>query len=190
MVEISVALRFTTEKMPRRRIRAHYEHLSEFERGRIIGLKEAVFSDESRFELCPDDNRVSGDAQGSVPILLYLLHTTQALNQELWSGMRFVLTAEALKSSLEAHLQHSSENESQTAEIVNDVYGADTVLANCVQFWFRRFPSDIFDVTDALSTGRPDVENVDKITEIIEVDRHVSSRSIAQELKIDHKKQF
>ncbi|GFY17368.1 histone-lysine N-methyltransferase SETMAR [Trichonephila clavipes] len=31
------------------------------------------------------------------------------------------------------------------------------------------------------------IENVDKITEIIEVDRHVSSRSITQELKIDHK---
>ncbi|GFU75725.1 hypothetical protein TNCV_1651851 [Trichonephila clavipes] len=28
---------------------------------------------------------------------------------------------------------------------------------------------------------------VDKITELIKVDRHVSSRSIAQELKIDHK---
>ncbi|GFU70330.1 HTH_Tnp_Tc3_2 domain-containing protein [Trichonephila clavipes] len=27
--------------MPRHRIRAHYEQLSEFERGRIIGLKEA-----------------------------------------------------------------------------------------------------------------------------------------------------
>ncbi|GFV38378.1 histone-lysine N-methyltransferase SETMAR [Trichonephila clavipes] len=33
----------------------------------------------------------------------------------------------------------------------------------------------------------PVIENVDTITEIIEVDRHVSSRSIAQELKIDHK---
>ncbi|GFX27553.1 histone-lysine N-methyltransferase SETMAR [Trichonephila clavipes] len=31
------------------------------------------------------------------------------------------------------------------------------------------------------------IENVDKITEIIEVDRHVSSRSIAQEVKINHK---
>ncbi|GFT55288.1 transposable element Tcb1 transposase [Trichonephila clavipes] len=28
--------------MPHRRIRAHYEQLSEFERGRIIGLKEVV----------------------------------------------------------------------------------------------------------------------------------------------------
>ncbi|GFW66653.1 HTH_Tnp_Tc3_2 domain-containing protein [Trichonephila clavipes] len=30
-----------TEKMPRRRIRAYYEQLSELERGRIIELKEA-----------------------------------------------------------------------------------------------------------------------------------------------------
>ncbi|XP_078049887.1 histone-lysine N-methyltransferase SETMAR-like [Augochlora pura] len=35
--------------------------------------------------------------------------------------------------------------------------------------------------------GRPVVENLEKITKIIEVDRHVSSRSIAQELNIDHK---
>ncbi|GFW30389.1 histone-lysine N-methyltransferase SETMAR [Trichonephila clavipes] len=44
-----------------------------------------------------------------------------------------------------------------------------------------------FDVKDAPRTGRSVVENVDKITEIIEVDRLVSSRSITQELKIDHK---
>ncbi|GFV43351.1 uncharacterized protein TNCV_1948641 [Trichonephila clavipes] len=102
----------TTEKLTRRRIRAHYEQLSELERGRVIGLKEEgwanrrithhirrsdatikrcrqewvkngifqrhdgsgrpraivdrlnqadwghiVFSYESRFQLCPDDNR-------------------------------------------------------------------------------------------------------------------------------------
>ncbi|GFW56715.1 histone-lysine N-methyltransferase SETMAR [Trichonephila clavipes] len=73
------------------------------------------------------------------------------------------------------------------AEIGNGVYGADTVTANYVQFWFRRFCSGIFDVKDAPRTDRPVVENVDKITEIIEDDRHVSSRSIALELKIDHK---
>ncbi|GFT71412.1 histone-lysine N-methyltransferase SETMAR [Trichonephila clavipes] len=61
-----------------------------------------------------------------------------------------------------------SENSSQVAEIANGVYG-------------------IFDVKDAPSTCRPVVKNVDKITEIIEIDRHVSSRSITQELKIDHK---
>ncbi|GFU94942.1 histone-lysine N-methyltransferase SETMAR [Trichonephila clavipes] len=52
---------------------------------------------------------------------------------------------------------------------------------------FRRFRSDLFDVKDAPHTGRPVVENVDKMTEKIEVDRHVSSCSIAQKLKIDHK---
>ncbi|GFX56707.1 histone-lysine N-methyltransferase SETMAR [Trichonephila clavipes] len=45
----------------------------------------------------------------------------------------------------------------------------------------------IFDIKDAPHTGRPVVENVDKITEITEVDRPVNSRSIAQELKIDYK---
>ncbi|GFW35719.1 histone-lysine N-methyltransferase SETMAR [Trichonephila clavipes] len=79
------------------------------------------------------------------------------------------------------------ENASQVVEITNGVYGPDTVTANYVQFRFRRLRSGIFDVKDAPHTGRPIVENVDKITEIIETDRQVSSRSIAQELKIDHK---
>ncbi|GFY34866.1 transposable element Tc1 transposase [Trichonephila clavipes] len=79
--------------MPRRRIRAHYEQLSEFKRGRINGLKEKgwvnrriarhmgrswdqadrgriVFSDESRFHLCPDDHqRRSGEGQGTFKTL-------------------------------------------------------------------------------------------------------------------------
>ncbi|GFV40054.1 histone-lysine N-methyltransferase SETMAR [Trichonephila clavipes] len=70
---------------------------------------------------------------------------------------------------------------------MNGVYSADTITANYVQYWFRRFRSGIFDVKHAPRTGRPVVENVDKITEIIQVDLHISSRSIAQELKIDHK---
>ncbi|GFY31436.1 hypothetical protein TNCV_4989951 [Trichonephila clavipes] len=36
------------------------------------------------------------------------------------------------------------------------------------------------------SRGMPVVENVDKITKIIEVDLHISSRSTAQKLKIEH----
>ncbi|GFQ73293.1 histone-lysine N-methyltransferase SETMAR [Trichonephila clavata] len=69
-----------------------------------------------------------------------------------------------------------SENASQAVEIVSGVYDLDTVTANYLQFWFRRFRS-----------GIPIVENVDKITEMIEVDRHVNNRSIDQELKIDRK---
>ncbi|GFV85769.1 histone-lysine N-methyltransferase SETMAR [Trichonephila clavipes] len=82
---------------------------------------------------------------------------------------------------------YKSENARQAVEIVNGVYGADRVTAYYVKFWFRRFRSGIFDVKDAPRTDRPVVENVDKITEITVVDQHVSSRSITQELKIDHK---
>ncbi|GFX00558.1 hypothetical protein TNCV_2235651 [Trichonephila clavipes] len=44
----------------------------------------------------------------------------------------------------------------------------------------------MFDVKEATRTGMPVVENVEKITEKIDVDQHVSSPNIAQELKIDH----
>ncbi|GFU53351.1 histone-lysine N-methyltransferase SETMAR [Trichonephila clavipes] len=56
------------------------------------------------------------------------------------------------------------ENASQVAEIVNGVYGADTVTTNYLKFWFRRFRSSIFDVKDAPQTGRPVTKNVEKIT--------------------------
>ncbi|GFT65041.1 histone-lysine N-methyltransferase SETMAR [Trichonephila clavipes] len=79
------------------------------------------------------------------------------------------------------------ENSSQVTEIVNGVYGAVTVTANYVQFWLRRIHSGFFDDKDAPFTARSVIENVDKITEIIEVNRYNSSRSIAQELKIDLK---
>ncbi|XP_011050533.1 PREDICTED: histone-lysine N-methyltransferase SETMAR-like [Acromyrmex echinatior] len=55
------------------------------------------------------------------------------------------------------------ENASQAAENVNSVYGPDTVTTNHAQFWFRRFRSGNFDVKDALRSGSPIVENVDKI---------------------------
>ncbi|GFX22647.1 mariner Mos1 transposase [Trichonephila clavipes] len=82
-----------------------------------------------------------------------------------------------------------SENASQAAEIVNSAYGADTVTANYVQFWFRRFRSGIFNVKDAPRTGRPVVENVDKITKIIKVDRHrgEAAQTVAKPILTDRK---
>ncbi|GFT95154.1 histone-lysine N-methyltransferase SETMAR [Trichonephila clavipes] len=70
---------------------------------------------------------------------------------------------------------------------LNGAYGDDTVTINYVQFWSRRFRSGIFDVKHAPRTCRPTVKNVDKTTGIIEIDRHVRSRSTAQELRINHK---
>ncbi|GFW52543.1 transposable element Tcb1 transposase [Trichonephila clavipes] len=102
-------------------------------------------------------------------------------------GHIFLGTASATSRSISAVIRDKGENARQVAEIANDVYGPDTVTANYVQFRFHRFRLGIFDVKDAPHTGRFVVENVYKITEKIEVDRHVSSRSIAQELKIDYK---
>ncbi|GFU99142.1 hypothetical protein TNCV_1228561 [Trichonephila clavipes] len=48
------------------------------------------------------------------------------------------------------------ETASQVAEIANGVYGADTVTANYVQFWFRRFGLGIFDIKYAPRTGVAD----------------------------------
>ncbi|GFY27000.1 histone-lysine N-methyltransferase SETMAR [Trichonephila clavipes] len=73
------------------------------------------------------------------------------------------------------------ENASHVAEIENGVYGANNVTDNYVQFWFRRFCSGIFDVKDAPQTGRPFVENVDKITKVIEVDRLMPNSTTAIE---------
>ncbi|GFX99641.1 histone-lysine N-methyltransferase SETMAR [Trichonephila clavipes] len=87
-------------------------------------------------------------------------------------------------------LMSVGKNANQVAEIGNGVNGDDTVTANYVQFWFLRYCSGIFDVKFAPRTGRPVVKNVDKIPKIIEVNRHVSSHSITQELNIDNKTVF
>ncbi|GFW67279.1 hypothetical protein TNCV_2698891 [Trichonephila clavipes] len=52
------------------------------------------------------------------------------------------------------HINYSvtRENASQEAEIANDIYGIDTVTANYVQVWFRRFRSAISDFKDAPRT--------------------------------------
>ncbi|GFX21272.1 histone-lysine N-methyltransferase SETMAR [Trichonephila clavipes] len=84
-----------------------------------------------------------------------------------------------IKPSLYSALIVRGENASQVAEIANGINGAHTVTANYVQFWFRRFRSGISDVKVAPRTSRPVIENVDKITEIIEFDWHISSRSIS-----------
>ncbi|GFW35990.1 transposable element Tcb2 transposase [Trichonephila clavipes] len=61
------------------------------------------------------------------------------------------------------------ENASQLAEIVKYIYGPDTETANYVQFWFRRF-------------GMPIVENVTKITEMIDIDKHDEVEKLAYQL--------
>ncbi|GFW81326.1 HTH_Tnp_Tc3_2 domain-containing protein [Trichonephila clavipes] len=64
-----------------------------------------VFSDESCFQLCSDDNRRRAwrpAGQPADPAFTVIRHTGP--NQESLSGVPFHLTAEPLWSSLEAHL--------------------------------------------------------------------------------------
>lgn len=66
----------------------------------------------------------------------------------------------------------------------NGVYGLRIATVNYAQFCICRFCLDIFYSKDAPQAGMPDV---DKITEIVELDWHVCSRNIVQKPKIDHK---
>ncbi|GFV96685.1 transposable element Tc1 transposase [Trichonephila clavipes] len=76
--------------MPCCRIRAHYE--PEFKRGRIIRLKEAVFSDEFRFQLCPDDNRRRvwrSPGQRADPAFTIEHHTGPKPGVMVWGAISF-----------------------------------------------------------------------------------------------------
>ena len=77
-------------------------------------------------------------------------------------------------------------NASHAANKICAVYGPDTVSIFTAQRWFQRFRSGAEVIEDAPRSGRPVVENCDKIAELIERDRHRSSRSIDQELGMSH----
>ena len=66
------------------------------------------------------------------------------------------------------------------------VHRHDTVSTSTAQRWFQRFRSGAEVIEDAPRSGRPVVENCDKIAELMERDRHSSSRSIGQELGMIH----
>lgn len=67
------------------------------------------------------------------------------------------------------------------------VYASNTVSNATAKRQFQRFRFGNMEVEDESRSGKPIVENVDKITEIVESDWHVSIYSIAQELKIGQK---
>ncbi|GFU50877.1 hypothetical protein TNCV_4460851 [Trichonephila clavipes] len=62
----------------------------------------------------------------------------------------------------------------------------DKLLGSDLYREIRLKAKNSFRSTNGLSRGMPVVENVDKITKIIEVDLNISSRSIAHKLKIEH----
>ncbi|GFX57531.1 hypothetical protein TNCV_3550981 [Trichonephila clavipes] len=65
-----------------------------------------------------------------------------------------------------------SENAGQVVEIANGVYGADTVTANYLQFWFRRFRSEAWRVVGWLEGGQTQAE----VAQAIGVSQNVITR--------------
>ena len=106
-------------------------------------------------------------------------------NLKLWRVKDGVQRAR--NSSYFTFLLLRGKNATKAAEKFCEVYGPNTVTIRTAQRWFDRFRSGVVDVEDTPRTGRPIVVETDKIVEIIQVDRHVSIRSIGQELGIDHK---
>ncbi|XP_011069255.1 PREDICTED: histone-lysine N-methyltransferase SETMAR-like [Acromyrmex echinatior] len=77
-------------------------------------------------------------------------------------------------------------NAAQTCRQICEVYGADVVSERRTQEWFVRFCSGNFDVKDRPRSGRPVIEKVDEILQLVKQDRHVSCQEIANALRINH----
>ena len=77
-------------------------------------------------------------------------------------------------------------NSSHAPNKICPVYGPDIVSISTAQRWFQRFRSGAEVIEDAPRSERLVIENCDEIAELIERDRHSSSRSIGQELGMSH----
>lgn len=94
---------------------------------------------------------------------------------------------EVKKEKIQYILQYhydQGEKAEQAAKKICAVDGFNTVSNATVKRWFQRCRSGNMDIEYKFRSGRPIIENVHKIMEIVESNRHVATYSIAQELKI------
>ena len=71
-------------------------------------------------------------------------------------------------------------NALQAREKFYDVYGEKLLTERQCQNWFARFRSGDFDLKDAPRSGRPTEVSVDKIKAMIENNRRITTREIAE----------
>ncbi|XP_062139733.1 protein GVQW3-like [Drosophila sulfurigaster albostrigata] len=64
------------------------------------------------------------------------------------------------------------------------VLGDNKLSVQTVEQWFRRFRSGNFDIETPTPSGRPVTVDTDKIMEIVDRDRHVTIKAIAEELQL------
>ncbi|GFU87091.1 histone-lysine N-methyltransferase SETMAR [Trichonephila clavipes] len=139
----------------------------------------------------------TGERQSQIGAALNL--ATSAIRTILKNKEKILSSATATMTSFATRIIRSRNNDIEEMEKRLSIWTYDEIERNMplnqdLEFYLFLYVYSIilflylhFDVKNASRTGRPIVENVDKITKIIEVFRHVNSRSIAQELKIDYK---
>ncbi|XP_015437444.1 PREDICTED: histone-lysine N-methyltransferase SETMAR-like [Dufourea novaeangliae] len=67
-----------------------------------------------------------------------------------------------------------------------EVYGVDCITDRTCQNWFKKFRSGDFSLKDDQRSGRPTEVDDDQIKAIIEEDRHITVREIAERLNVSH----
>ena len=75
---------------------------------------------------------------------------------------------EKIRHILQYHYD-KGKNASHAANKICAVYGPDTVSISTAQQWFQRFRSGVELIEDAPGSGKPVVENCDKIAESLEM---------------------
>lgn len=69
---------------------------------------------------------------------------------------------------------------------INKTLGESTVSLNTVKKWMLIFSEGDFDLCDKKRSGRPSMDVEDRIQELIEGDKHVTTRDIGQQLEISN----
>jgi transposase len=91
------------------------------------------------------------------------------------------------------HLQHillfyhqKGENAVQARKKLSDVYEEDVFTKRQCQNWFGKFRSGNFDVEDAPRSGRPVEADEDTIKVLIDENRRITTREIAERLNLSN----
>ena len=81
---------------------------------------------------------------------------------------------------------HEKLTAAETARKICAVYGPDALKERVVQKWFTRFRAGNFDAKDAERSGRPSTVDDDIIKSVVDSDRHLTLREIAEITNVSH----
>ena len=81
---------------------------------------------------------------------------------------------------------HEKLTAAETARKICTVYGPDALKERLVQKWFTRFRAGNFDLKDAERSGRPSTVDDDIIKSVMDSDRHLTLREIAEITNVSH----